>query len=155
MSQAMAEPQTRIRRRSTTNGPLALLRDEVEGFASSLWSDIGEVLPMGRLAPPLDVSETDTSVDVRMDLPGYAFKDIEVQLTNNTLSVSGTRQEEKEDTGRTFHRVERRHGSFSRGVLLPCSVDETKIDAQYKDGILTIKMPKTEEAKARKIKVHG
>ena len=71
------------------------------------------------------------------------------------LTVSGERKEEREEKGKTYHRVERRVGSFSRSVTLPCPVREDAVDAQYKNGILTIKLPKTEEAKARKITVKG
>jgi HSP20 family protein len=69
------------------------------------------------------------------------------------LTISGQRQEEKEEKGQTFHRIERRSGSFSRSVTLPTAVAEDKVDAQYKDGVLTVTMSKTEEARSRKIKV--
>jgi HSP20 family protein len=71
------------------------------------------------------------------------------------LTVAGERKEEKEEKGKTFHRVERLYGNFSRSVTLPCSVNEEEVAAEYKDGVLTIKLPKAEEAKAHKIKVKG
>jgi HSP20 family protein len=88
-----------------------------------------------------------------MDLPGIAAKDIDVQVSGNVLTVSGHREEEKEEKGRTFHRLERRYGDFSRSVILPCAVVEDEVAAEYHDGVLTIKLPKTEESKAHKIKV--
>lgn len=133
--------------------PFTALQDELGELASNFLGEVGEVWPRGTMVPSLDLSETDGTVEVRMDLPGIKPEEIDIQLNENTLTVSGQRKEEKEEKTKTFHRVERRQGSFSRTVVLPCCVDEAKVDAQYKDGVLTIKMPKTEEAKARKIKV--
>jgi HSP20 family protein len=109
----------------------------------------------GAAAPALDMSETETAVDVRMDLPGITAKDIDIQVNGNLLTVSGERKEEKEEKGKMFHRVERSYGGFSRTVRLPCAVNESEVAAEYKDGVLTIKLPKTEELKAHKIKVKG
>jgi HSP20 family protein len=134
-------------------GPLANLRSDLEDLLSNLVMDAGDGWLTSHLAPSLDVSETDSAVEVRMDVPGMKPDDIDIQLSGNTLRVSGERKEEKEEKGRTFHRAERRSGSFSRVVTLPCNVKDDKIDAQYHDGVLTISMPKCEEAKARKIKV--
>jgi HSP20 family protein len=69
------------------------------------------------------------------------------------LTISGERKDEKEEKGKTFHRVERHYGSFSRSVTLPSAVAEDKVDAQYHDGVLTVTLQKTEEAKSKKIKV--
>jgi HSP20 family protein len=109
----------------------------------------------GQVLPAFDLSETDTQLTVRMDLPGVQTKDIDLQLVGNMLTVNGSQQEEKEEKGRTWHRIERRSGSFSRSIPLPCKVEEGGIDAQCKDGVLTISMPKTKEARAQKIKVKG
>jgi HSP20 family protein len=107
----------------------------------------------GAPLPSLDLSETSDAVQVRMDVPGVKPADLDIQINGNVLTITGKREEEKEEKNRTFHRVERSSGSFSRTVTLPCPVDEGKVDAQYKDGILTVAMPKTAEAKARKIQV--
>ncbi len=79
--------------------------------------------------------------------------EIDIQLNNNLLTVSGERKEEKEEKGRTLHRIERRVGSFSRSITLPCSVAADEAAAEYRDGVLKITLPKTEESKAQKIKV--
>ena len=105
------------------------------------------------MLPSLDMSETANTIEVRVDVPGMKAEEIDVQLTNGVLTVSGERKEEKEEKGKTFHRVERRDGSFSRSVTLPSAVAEDKVDAQYKDGVLCITLHKTEEAKSRKITV--
>jgi HSP20 family protein len=90
-----------------------------------------------------------------MDIPGMEAKEIDIQVNANVLTVSGERKEEHEEKGKTYHRIERRVGSFSRSITLPCPVKEDAVEAQYKNGILAIKLPKTEEAKARKILVKG
>jgi HSP20 family protein len=105
------------------------------------------------LSPPLDMSETDTAVRIRMDLPGVAPNEIDIQVSGNQLTVTGERKEESEEKGATFHRIERRTGQFSRSITLPCTVDEGKIDAMYQDGVLCISLPKSEESRPRHIKV--
>jgi HSP20 family protein len=129
------------------------LREEVGDLVSNFFGEAGDGWPLGRMMPSLDLSETDAGIDVRMDVPGIKPDDIDIQLSGNLLTISGHRKEEKEEKGRTFHRVERRSGSFSRTLTLPCAVKEDKVDAQYHDGVLTINMQKTEEAKSRKIKI--
>ena len=101
--------------------------------------------------PTIDLVETENQFEVTVDLPGLKPEEVKVELKNGELWISGKRLEEKEEKGKTYHRVERRTGSFSRSVTLPCPVEEEDVDAQYKNGILTIRMPKTEEAKAHKI----
>ena len=134
-------------------GPLGQLRDEMEGLFERFWDEDGNGSGLGMLAPPLDLSETEDAVQVRLDLPGLEAKDIDVQVRDNQLIVTGERKEEKEEKGETFHRVERREGKFSRAVLLPCSVNEGRVDAQFHNGVLTIKLPKIEQAKAKRIEV--
>ncbi|HTQ38979.1 MAG TPA: Hsp20/alpha crystallin family protein [Pirellulales bacterium] len=133
--------------------PFRLAREEME----SLWSQlVGEPMERrfkGRMMPSLDLSETPNTVEVRMDVPGMKPEDIDIQLANGVLTISGERKEEKEEKGKTFHRIERSYGSFSRSVTVPTAVSEDKVDAQYHNGVLTIALQKTDEAKARKIKV--
>jgi HSP20 family protein len=133
--------------------PFTALQEEMNELRARFLGDGGEGWFTGAMVPALDMSETDTAIDVRMDLPGITAKDIDIQVSGNVLNVSGQREEEKEEKGRTFHRVERRYGNFSRSVTLPCAVAENEVAAEYHDGVLTIKLPKTEESKAHKIKV--
>jgi HSP20 family protein len=135
--------------------PFANLQEELNDMVTRVFGEGHEVWPRATLVPSLDLTETDGMVEVRMDLPGIKAEEIDIQLADNLLTVSGVRKEEKEEKGKTYHRVERRQGTFSRTVTLPCCVDEGKVDAQYKDGVLWIKMPKSEEAKNRKIKVRS
>jgi HSP20 family protein len=120
-----------------------------------LMGDAGEGWFTGAMVPALDMSETDTAIEVRVDLPGVSAKDIDIQVSGSVLTISGERQEEKEEKGKTFHRLERRYGNFSRTLTLPCPVVESEVAAEYRDGVLTITLPKTEESKAHKIKVKG
>jgi HSP20 family protein len=99
------------------------------------------------------MSETEKTISLRLDLPGVAPKEIDIQVSGNQLTVSGERKEEKEEKGETFHRVERRAGRFSRSIMLPCNVQDDKVEAKYQDGVLQITLPKTAEATARHIEV--
>ncbi len=132
--------------------PLVALREEMDDLLSRFWPGEESWMP-GRLSPSMDVAETDTTVEVRLDLPGIDPKDVDIRLSGNKLTISGERKEEKEEKGRTFHRVERRTGSFTRSMTLPCAVDEETVSANYKDGVLLVSLPKAEEAKSRKIDV--
>jgi HSP20 family protein len=125
----------------------------MEELFARTFGEEGNIFAADRITPSLDLAETDGVLEVRMDIPGMEAKDIDIQVNNNLLTVSGERKEEREEKGKTYHRVERRVGSFSRTVTLPCPVKEEAVDAQYKNGTLTIKLPKTEEAQARKITV--
>jgi HSP20 family protein len=134
-------------------GPLGNLREEMEELFSRAFGEDVALWPSERIIPSLDLAETDGTIEVRMDIPGMEAKDIDIQVNGNLLTISGERKEEREEKGKTYHRIERRIGSFSRSVTLPCTVKEEAVDAQYKSGILTVKLPKTEEAKSRKISV--
>ncbi len=105
------------------------------------------------LCPCLDVSETDEDLIVKAEIPGIDPKDVHVTLKDGILSVKGEKKHEKEEKKEHYRRVERRFGSFSRNVRLPYEVAEDKIKADYKDGILTIKLPKTEKVKEKQIKI--
>ena len=135
---------------------LAPWREEFEDLVSRVWGDEGDGWLTRGLATALDISETEQAVEIRMDLPGVKPKDVDIQVSGNTLTIRGERKEEQhEEKGRNFHRVERRYGSFSRTVTLPCATREDEASAEYHDGVLSIVLPKTEEAKTKKIKVKG
>lgn len=96
--------------------------------------------------PRLDVSESETEISIRADMPGMDEKDIHLALENDMLMISGEKRIEKEEKGKTYHRMERRYGSFNRSVELPSGVDFDKIEAKFKNGVLTIKITKPETA---------
>jgi HSP20 family protein len=135
--------------------PFAMLRQEMDELRSRFWGGDEDDWFAGAMTPSVDMSETDNAVEVRMDLPGVKSDDIDIQISGNMLTVTGQRQEEKEEKGRTFHRVERRSGSFSRSITLPTTVNENEVAAEYRDGVLNITLPKTEQSKPHKIKVKG
>jgi HSP20 family protein len=153
MATAVAKSEPRNVRPWFRRGPLETIREEMQDLLSRTFGEEGELWSVDRITPSLDLSETDSAVEVRMDIPGMEAKDIDIQVHAHLLTVSGERKEEREERGKTYHRVERRVGAFARSVMLPCPVKEDGVDARYKNGILTIKLPKTEEAKARKITV--
>ncbi len=104
-------------------------------------------------APPVDIFETENDIVLKAELPGIDPKDVEVRVEDNTLYLKGERKYEKEVNEKNYHRVERSYGSFARSFSLPNSIDSEKVKAEYKDGLLTLTMPKREEAKPKTIKI--
>lgn len=102
-------------------------------------------------APRLDITETGTTVEVTAELPGMEKKDIDITLDGDLLVIKGEKKHETEEKDRCYHRVERRYGSFYRSVRLPYEVKSEKIDATFKDGILTVKLPKVKADETKKI----
>jgi HSP20 family protein len=108
-------------------------------------------------SPTVDIEEDDNNYLIRADVPGVDKKDIDVRLENGVLSITGEKKVEKETgKGSKQHRTERFSGSFSRRFTLPTAIKSDKVDASYKDGVLTLKVPKTEDTtpKAIDIKIH-
>ena len=101
---------------------------------------------MGVFTPQIDVSETDKEIKISAELPGMDDKDIEVSLSKDMLTIKGEKKEEKEDKGKDYYRVERSYGSFSRTIPLPAEVQDDKVGAAFKKGVLTITLPKSEKA---------
>jgi HSP20 family protein len=104
-------------------------------------------------APNVDIFEGENELVVKAELPGIDPKDVELNVENNVLTISGERKLEFEDKKENYHRVERAYGSFSRSFSLPRLIDENKIEADYRDGVLTVRIPKHEKAKPRQIKI--
>jgi HSP20 family protein len=105
--------------------------------------------------PAVDVHEDNDAVSLSAELPGVKREDIEISVDGNVLTVRGERKFESEVEGRRFHRVERAYGTFSRQFHLSSNLDATQVDAQLVDGVLTVRLPKKQEQKARKIEVRG
>ena len=103
--------------------------------------------------PAVDVWETENELVLSFDLPGISEDKISVELDDNVLTVSGERERTQEHTNERFYRFERRFGSFSRSVTLPAGVSESDITANYKDGVLEVRVPKPEEQKPKRIQV--
>jgi HSP20 family protein len=109
--------------------------------------------PLTAWSPALDVHEDKDSFVIRAELPGLKREDIEVSLQDGALVISGERKAEKAEEGVEVHRQERYYGKFQRALTLPEPVAADKVKADYRDGVLTITLPKTEEAKPKKIDV--
>jgi HSP20 family protein len=133
----------------------SLLRKEMDDLLSNFWGTTPTTWLSGYPSPAIDLSEQENAFVMKVDIPGLDSKDLNVQVHGNTVSVSGQRQEEKETKDKTFYRMERRQGSFSRSVNLPCNINEDEVAAEYVNGVLTLTLPKAESSQAKKITVKG
>jgi len=104
--------------------------------------------------PAVDVSETDDAVIVKVDVPGVKPEDMEISLVDNVLVIKGEKKREEEEKKENFYRMERFYGSFMRSIQLPCEIEVDKIEANYKDGVLKIILPKKPEEKKKVIKIN-
>ena len=104
-------------------------------------------------APAVDIMETDNELVLKADIPDVELKDVEIQLENGTLSIKGQRKFERDKHNGGYHRIERSYGSFARFFTVPDTVDAEKVAAAYKNGVLTVTLPKKEVAKPKQIKV--
>jgi HSP20 family protein len=104
-------------------------------------------------SPSVDIFETENEVVIKAELPGMEAKDIDIKLENNVLMLRGDRRFEKETKNENYHRVERSNGNFTRSFSLPAFVDDSKVHAEYKNGLLRIVLPKKEQAKSKEIKI--
>jgi len=107
----------------------------------------------GEWLPSLDVSETKNELVVKAEVPGMDAKDIDISLSDGMLTIKGEKKQEKEEKEADYHLVERSYGAFVRSVQLPKEVKADKINASYKDGVLKITLPKSEEVKKKEIKI--
>ncbi len=158
MNGAIKKREATTPRRWFERGPMGTLRDEVDELFESFFGTPTVAAGAEMTIPSIDVAETDDAIEVTTDLPGIKAEDIDIEIRNDYLTISGQTSEKKETEegdGRKYHRIERRTGSFSRSVRLPCDVQQDNVDAELKDGVLTVKMPKAEEAKSKKIAVKG
>lgn len=119
------------------------LFDDFFGGSSGLTPfSAGFIEKFGEFNPHMDVTENDKEVKVSAELPGLADKDIEVSLNRDVLTISGEKKAEKEDKGENHYRMERSYGSFQRSVQLPAEVEADKVEANFKNGVLQITLPK-------------
>lgn len=120
----------------------------------SIWRVEGEeALSAADWVPPVDIRETEKEYFFKMEVPDIRKEDIKVQVENGTLTIAGERRQEHEEKGTRFHRMERAYGKFVRNFALPSDTDGKQIDAQFRDGLLTVRVAKSEDAKPKKIEV--
>lgn len=112
-----------------------------------------EEMAQGSWIPPVDIYETKDSIVLNIELPGVTKEDMTLEVKDNTLTIRGEKKLEKDVKEDSFHRMERTYGSFMRAFTLPSTVQQDKVKAKFKDGILEIQIPKAEEAKPKQIKV--
>lgn len=122
------------------------------------WDTFFERRPMrfeeeGEYLPALDLAETNQEIIVKCEVPGMDPKNIDISLSDGTLTIKGEKKQEREEKEENYHLVERSYGSFTRSVHLPKEVKHDKINASYKDGVLKIVLPKSEESKKKEVKV--
>ncbi len=131
----------------------SMMRQMREGFPflPETGSEFG-----GEWSPRVDIAETETAIEVKAELPGLEHKDIDISLERDLLVIKGEKQKETEKKEASFHRVERTYGSFFRALRLPVEVETDKVEAVFKNGVLTITLPKSEEGKKKitHIEVH-
>jgi HSP20 family protein len=104
-------------------------------------------------SPAVDILETEDNLMLKADLPDVKIEDIDIRVENNTLTLRGQRNFQKDDKVKGWHRIERSYGEFTRTFQVPNTVDTEKVAADYKNGVLTISLPKKEAAKPRQVKV--
>jgi HSP20 family protein len=135
----------------------SLLRQGIDRLFDSFFS--GDTLADTSLGsywmPAVDILEQDDAYVVKAELPGMKKEDVSITIHDNILTLRGERKDERSENSAQYHRVERIFGSFIRSFTLPSTVKMDKVEAVYKDGVLTITLPKSEEAKPKAIPVRG
>lgn len=139
--------------------PLARLRDEMDDIFDRFWRDpwstnlVDMAMPRSGFSLRTNLAETDDELTITAELPGVDPKDVDISVSGNTLQIRGEKKEEKQDRKKAYHYVERSYGSFQRSIALPSSVDPDKVDASYRNGILTVTLQKRPDAKPKRIAV--
>jgi HSP20 family protein len=134
---------------------LGRLRNQINRlFEFPFETELGVTSSLEAWSPTIDVFENKDNVTVKAEIPGMRKEDIDVSVEGNIVSICGERREEKEEgKGTSNYRSERYFGRFYRSIPLPSAVDSGKVAAKYQDGVLTVTLPKTEEAKRKKIDI--
>lgn len=134
---------------------LANLHNEMDDLFDSFFRGLDRPFAGYKAWPPIDVSEEEDAINVRAEVPGCKAEDIDIAVYGNTLTISGEKKLSEEKKEKGYYHIESSYGSFRRELTLPADVDQGKIDAVCKDGVLSIKLPKAEKSKAVKVKVKG
>jgi HSP20 family protein len=133
---------------------LSSFRKEMDRLFDRFWDgDPLELTMTGEWSPAMDFTESKEAFTVKMEVPGLEAKDIQVSIHNGMLSIKGEKKQEREQKDEHFYRMERSYGSFSRDLRLPAAVDELKVNATFKNGVLIIVLPKTDEAKGTTVAI--
>ena len=141
--------------RLNTMRELARMQEEMERWSGG-WlprEALETTFAGGVWTPPVNIAETNDNYVIAAELPGLTKDDIKVTYDNGVLSIQGVRKQEQEEKGKTWHRIERGYGGFERSFRLPMTVEAEKINAEFKDGVLTLTLPKVEEVKPKQITI--
>ena len=133
--------------------PFRLLQDRINRLFDDDYTPMTEGLLVAGWTPKCDIYETEGEIVLKAELPEVKKQDVKVNLDGNRLEISGERKLSDEIKRENYHRVERRYGKFVRSFTLPVEVDLAKVNADFKDGILQVTMPKREDAKTKRIEV--
>ena len=136
--------------------PFREIEDVFGRYSKALsWPRLGsqEIMTSDDWAPRVDIAETEEEFIIKAEIPDVKKEEVNITVDNGVLSIRGERKKEKEEKGKRFHRIERYYGSFTRSFTLPDNVDESKIEASFKDGMLNLQIPKSKESKPKAIDV--
>ena len=134
--------------RHEDENPFSLLRREMDTLFDNFFRGFGAEPFASRFStfnPQIDVMEGDKEIIVSAELPGMDEKDIDLSIQKETLTIRGEKKVEREEKGRDYYRMERSYGSFSRTIPLPAEIDMDKVEAQFRKGVLDVRLPKTQE----------
>jgi HSP20 family protein len=143
-------PMTMLRRRTPLD--FGSIREFMDSF-NEPFGQMSEMKPFEAGLLPVDVSEKDGEFLIRASLPGFSRENIDIQVHEGTVTIKAEHNEEHEETGEKFYRRERRFGSVSRSITLPGVTGESAIKAEFVDGVLTLRVPQSEAAKPKKIRI--
>jgi HSP20 family protein len=137
------------------NQEIDRLRRDMDRLFARLWDDFGMPLfpRIARDVPSIGLSESGDKLIISTEIPGLNPEDLDISVTEDRLHITGKTKQESVDKGDTYHSVERRYGSFSRDIPLPCRVMKEEVTATYEGGVLTIVMPKCKPEAARALKI--
>lgn len=155
----MKNPLAVFSRRSQVpmRGPwraMAELENELDRWFGERYTDLTEIPSGFDFSPVADLKETDTEYVLRLDVPGIRKEDISIEVENNCVTVRGERKEEKEEESAKRHYMEAAYGSFMRSFALPQMIEDSKVDAKYDAGVLTVVIPKNKKSSAKSVSVH-
>jgi HSP20 family protein len=137
---------------------LLAVRDEMNRLFNQAFGRTGgdvESWLSGSWMPPVDIYESNDMLVIKVELPGFTKEDLHIEINENTLTLKGERRPDATVKEEQYHRRERAYGAFQRSFLLPAMVDQGKVQATYRDGVLELQLPKAEAAKPKRISIGG
>lgn len=144
-----SELQINANKRSYVDDILNNFFNEIASFSYSYPVSYNDRM----LSPRTDITENESEYHLELELPGVTQDNIDLKIDSNILIIEGKKEQSSEKKDHNYHMQERYYGSFSRSISLPSNIDEEHVEANFKDGILSIKIPKKEQSKAKKIKI--